>query len=209
VLTVVHVRYFLQVLPVMLYACWLAVVGLHRRARAAAAADPARVPALRRAGAATLGLVAVLAGLNLVRVASLIAEQRRTPFLARYRDGKYAAAPGVAAVLRERTPQGAWVLVPQKYGRILTYLSGRYAVEPGPATLLDPAEQPVYVLEPMDEAGRAWMEQKALAAGAPVGDRVTTRRGKDWQVYRATRAAAADAPPSAAPAPAPPPNSRP
>jgi hypothetical protein len=197
-LTVVHVRYFLQALPVLLYACWLAVVWVHRRGEAAAAANPARSRAAWWAGAVAMGLLAALVGLNLLRVASLIAEQRRTPFLARYRDGKYAAAPGVAEVLRSQTPEGAWVLVPQKYGRILTYLSGRYAVEPGPATLLDPAEQPVYVLEPMDEAGRAWMAQKDLASGARVGERVTTRRGKDWQVYRATRSAPEPVSPSPA-----------
>jgi hypothetical protein len=40
-LTVVHVRYFLQVLPVLLYACWLAVVWVHRRAGGTAGAPPA------------------------------------------------------------------------------------------------------------------------------------------------------------------------
>jgi len=189
-LTVVHVRYFLQVLPVLLYACWLAVVWVYRRgatAGANASLGPVRTRSARWARRGVMVVAAAVVGLNLLRVGSLIAEQRRTPFVARYRDGKYAATPGVAAVLRAETPEGAWVLVPQKYGRILTYLSGRYAVEPGAATLLDPAEQPVYVVEPMDEAGKAWMDQKALADGPPVGERVTTRRGKEWQVYRATR----------------------
>jgi hypothetical protein len=94
--------------------------------------------------------------------------------------------------VRAQTPEGAWVLAPQKYGRVLTYLSGRYAVEPGPATLLDPAVQPVYVVEPMDEPGRAWMAQQAIGDGAPVGDPVHDRRGKDWQLFRAVRAAPAD-----------------
>jgi hypothetical protein len=46
----------------------------------------------------------------------------------------------------------------------------------------------------MDEAGKAWMEQNRLAEGAPVGERVTTRRGKEWQVYRATRASRSQLP---------------
>ena len=189
-LTVVHVRYFLQVLPVLLYGWWLAVLWVNRRA---AAAGTER--ALRWAGAASVVAVAALAGLNVLRVASVVVEQRRTPFLAHYRDGKYAAAPDVADVLRAHTPPGAWVLVPQKFGRIMTYLSDRYGAEPGPLVSLDPEVQPVYVLEPMDAAGRAWLEQKAIAAGPALGGAVRDVKGKQWQLRRAVRPGQAPAAP--------------
>jgi hypothetical protein len=203
-LTVVHVRYFLQVLPMLLYGWWLAIIWLDRRATASTPAEgaaPKPAPRVHWAHAVALVMVVGLVALNVVRVAGLIVEQRRMPFLARYRDGKYTTTPDVAEVLRSQTPQGSWVLVPQKYGRILSYLSDRYAVEPGPATNLDPVEQPVYVLEPMDDAGRKWMEEKALAAGPEVGRPVLDRRGRQWQVRRAvsTRPPAPPAPASQSP----------
>lgn len=195
-LTVVHVRYFLQVLPMLLYGWWLAIVWVNRKAADSAAlresrGEPSASSVLTWAGLASAGAVCLLAGLNVLRVGSLVVEQRRTPFLAHYRDGKLAAAPKLADGMRTQTPEGAWVLVPQKYGRILTYLSSRNAVEPGPVTNLDPAEQPVYVLEPMDAAGRAAMQQKALGAGPPLGAPVADRRGKQWQLHRAIRASSA------------------
>jgi hypothetical protein len=110
--------------------------------------------------------------------------------------------PMLADHLGEHTPQGGWVLVPQKYGRILTYLARRNAAEPSPVTRLDPDQQPVFVLEPMDEAGRHWMDALRIGAGEPVGPAVRDRRGKSWQVHRAVRLPPAPAPATPTPAPA-------
>ena len=180
--TVVHVRYFLQVMPLMLYGWWLAIVWINRRAAARGT-----VPAFRWAAAASVAVMGGLAGVNLLRVANLVLEQRRVPFLAHYRDGKYAAVPRLAELVRGQTPDDGWVLAPQKFGRVLTYLSGRNVTEPGPVTQLNPAAQPVFVLEPMDNLGRAWLAYYGIETSTPVGAPVPGRRGKDWQLHQAVR----------------------
>jgi hypothetical protein len=180
--TVVHVRYFLQVMPLLLYGYWLGVVWLNRRA-----AERGRPRAVGRAELASAVLLAALVGFNLLRVGSLVVEQRHLPFLASYRDGKFAAVPQVSELLRSSTPEKSWVLAPQKFGRVLTYYSGRYVTEPGPATQLNPVEQPVYVLEPMDKLGQEWMAFYGIGGGEAVGAPVAGRKGKDWQLRRAVR----------------------
>ena len=177
--TVVEVRYFLQVLPLLLYGWWLALVWLNRRlSRAGWGPWADWVP---------LALGVLLFGLNVLRVGSVVVEQRSAAAGAYYRNGKYAGMPAIADHLREYTPEGSWVLVPRKYGRILTYLSRRNAVEPSPVTRLDPDEQPVFVLDPMDDEGRRWMAELRIAPGEPVGPALPDRRGKSWQLHRADK----------------------
>ena len=180
--TVVHVRYFLQVMPLLLYGWWLAVVWLNSRLSTRGTPRAARWGAIASAVA-----LAALAGLNVLRVGNLVLEQRRVPFLTHYRDGKYAAVPRLADLVREQAPPDGWVLAPQKFGRVLTYLSGRYVTEPGPVTQLNPTEQPVFVLEPMDKLGQDWLAFYGIGSGDPIGPPVPGRRGKDWQLRRATR----------------------
>jgi hypothetical protein len=186
--TVVHVRYFLQVMPLLLYGCWLALVAIDQYI-ADRDTVPRSAPGFGRANLNLVfaALLALLLCFNLLRVASLIGEQRRVPFLANYRDGKYANVPQLADLLASRTPEKTWVLAPQKYGRVLTYLSGRYVTEPGPATQLNPVEQRVYVLEPMDKLGQDWLAYYGIGSGEAVGPVVPGRRGKDWQLRRAVR----------------------
>ena len=90
--------------------------------------------------------------------------------------------------MRDRTERGAWVLVPERQlGRILTYTSGRYAVEPGPVTQLDPQLQEVYVLEPLEADALQWMKILRLGVGDPVGPSVQGRRGTTWQLHKALK----------------------
>jgi hypothetical protein len=180
--TLVEVRYFLQALPLLLYAWWLMLSGADAKVRERFPRGGWWLAALPMA--AFLGLVAVNAG----RATYLVIEQRSTPFIEHYRRGKYALVPALTELLRAQTPDGAWVLVPERQlGRILTYTSGRYAVEPGPVTQLDPRTQTVYVLEPMDDAARQWLAALHIAVGEPVGPPVVGRRGARWQLHRALR----------------------
>lgn len=185
--TLVHVRYFLQVLPLLLYGWWASLAWLD--GKLAGRKWLGRLPML---------VFAALVAVNVVRVAGLVVEQRRTPFLAHYRDGKYALVPQLTELLKAQTPQKGWVLVPERQlGRILTYLSGRYAVEPNPTVKLNARWQPVYVLEPMDGDAAAALAARGIAVGEAVGPAVTGRRGKTWQLHRAVPAPAraVEAPP--------------
>lgn len=176
--TLVEVRYFLQVLPLLLYGWWLMFAWLDRRLSL---------------GNRWLGLLPMTAfvfvvGINSLRVASVVAEQRGIPFLESYRRGKYALVPDLTKLVQDRVPQGAWVLVPERQlGRILSYTTGRYTVEPGPLTQLDPQTQTVFVLEPLEPAEMEWMRILRIGVGEPVGPPVVGRRGKGWQLHHAVR----------------------
>jgi hypothetical protein len=183
--TLVEVRYFLQVLPLLLYGCWLMLAWLDRRLAG-------------RGGwiaAAPMALFVALAAVNAGRAATLVVEQRGVPFLRSYRHGKYALVPELTRLLRTRTPERAWVLVPERQlGRILTFTSRRYAVEPGPVTQLNPEIQTVFVLEPLEEDSLRWMDILRLGVGEPFGPEVKGGRGKVWQLHHATRLPPATAP---------------
>ena len=184
--TLVEVRYFLQVLPLLLYGWWLMLVWADRQV-----ARRLGGPVALWKGVVTALPTAVFGATVLVnagRVASLVAEQRGVPFLEGYRHGKYAMVPELTKLLQSQTPDEAWVLVPERQlGRILTFTSRRYAVEPGPVTQLNPELQTVYVLEPLEDDVRAWMPLLRMGVGEAVGPAVKGRRGARWQLHRAVR----------------------
>ena len=194
----VHVRYFLQILPLLLFAWWLGMIWVYRR-----------LPT-RWAGPAFVALGVAVVAINLIRVAGFVVEQRRVPFIEHLRGGRYAAIERVAAVLRQHVEPDAWVLAPRPFGRILTYVSGRRVTEPGEATTLD-AKDPnlrIYVLEPMDDEGRHWMRHMyyPAATGEPVAaaPSVAGKKGRTaWRLHKAVPVERDDAAASAARAAAP------
>jgi hypothetical protein len=177
----VQVRYFLQVLPLLLYGWWVAVVWLDRRL-------DGRLGRRKWGRLLPLTIFGLLVAVNVGRIASMVVEQRAPSFLDEYRGGKYAMVPKLNELLRNNTLDEAWVLVPERQlGRILTYTSHRFTAEPGPVTTLDPSTQEVYVLQPMEPDTAEWMKVLGIGTGEPVGSPVYGRRGKAWQLHRATR----------------------
>ena len=178
--TLAEVRYFLQLLPLLIFGWWLAIVWLDGRLVGSRRVWVRLVP---------VALFLTMVGVNVGRAVYLAVEQRSSPFLESYRRGKYALVPELTKLLEAQTPPAAWVLVPERQlGRILSYTSGRYAVEPGPVTQLDPELQTVYVLQPLEPEAVKWMGILRLGVGEPVGPAVVGRRGKRWQLHRAVRA---------------------
>jgi hypothetical protein len=150
-------RYFLAVLPLLVYGWWNFLVWVNGRF------SP------RMGNALFLGLFLLGGATNLGRVGSLVVEQRRRPFLEYYHEGEYASMSKVTAMLDRRTQPGDWILVAPRLGRILTVLSGRYAVDL-PYHLPEgftPEQGPVYVLEPLntDSPFPAWMAQNGYREG--------------------------------------------
>jgi hypothetical protein len=143
-------RYFLPVLPLLVYAWWGGIRWLNQR-----------LPT-RWANWAFLGLFALGAVPNGAEVMGFIGEQRYVPFLRNYKEGRYASVYEAAEMVERNTPpsgafaspQTTWVLVPSKFARIVTYLTGRYAIEPDDGTPVNPwiggGWQHFYVLEPTD-----------------------------------------------------------
>lgn len=177
----VHVRYLLFILPLLIYA-WLRVLMWVDHRLSPRAGDRLFVVVL-------LFFVAA----NLARVGDVVLEQRRVPVLDHYKRGRYAALPELAAVVRERTGPDAWILVRHKLARILTFTSGKFAVEPDGHTMLDPNEQDVYVLDPIDsnEEGKVdtrtseWMAHRGIERGEVVA--TLPDDGFEWVLYRAVK----------------------
>lgn len=188
--TLVEVRYFLQILPLLLYGWWLMLAWLDRRLS----------PFNQWLAILPMTAFVFVIGVNALRVASVVVEQRGVPFLESYRRGKYAFVPDLTKLIHDQVPQGSWVLVPERQlGRILSYTTDRYTVEPGPLTQLNPDTQTVFVLEPLEPAALEWMRILRIEVGAPVGPAVVGRRGKTWQLHHAVRGKPETPPGSAAP----------
>ena len=164
-------RYFLPVVPLLVFAWWEVLVRLNHR-----------LPS-RWADKVFLGLLLLGGTTNLLRLGQMIVfEQRRVPFIEHYRDGCYASMARVGQLLDQRIGAKDWVLVEPKCARILTYVSGRYAIEKGDNVLLGP-RQPAFALEGAFDESRALsgemvhestleaeLRKRNLKLGPPVGE---------------------------------------
>jgi hypothetical protein len=194
----VHVRYLLFILPLLIYA-WFRVLMWFDHKLPPGVGD--------RLFAAVLVL---FIGTNVARCTRIIIEQRwLSGPMETYKGGRYASLNELAGLVHDRTERGAWVLVRHKLGRILTFTSGRYAVEPSAATQLDPSIQPVYVLDPIDSKEedkldtrtRDWMAQHNVGRGEQVATLQGEHDRQPWVLYRAVKLPPAPAAPSPGVAP--------
>ena len=165
VLVLPHERYFLEALPLLVFAWWrwLRWVNL-------------RVPG--RAGNIVFALLLLLGMVpNTGQVGSVVIEQRRTPFIAHYQGGNYAPLEEAARHIRSAgIPENAVILAPNKTARILTYLSRHTVVEEN-ELLFDVGwplpDRPVYVLdEPGNRTFQSWLTR--LSVTRPRPDRART-----------------------------------
>ena len=169
-------RYFLEVLPLLVYAWWRGIRWLNLR--------------IPQPWGNRLFLVLFLLGgtTNVLRTSEFIFEQRWVPFREYYphKEGRYASADRVGRLVREHVPENAWVVAPSKYGRILTFLSRRRVIEPNGRIHLEPAREPVYVLEPLDEQLERWLTGARAHLGPPIGPAVQSRHDPaPWRLHRA------------------------
>jgi hypothetical protein len=184
----VHVRYLLFVLPLLIYAWFRVLMWVNQHLSG------------RLGDRLFAGVLIVFVGTNVVRCGRIIQEQRWPTPLAQYKNGRFESLPEITRAVEDKTEPRAWVLVRHKLGRILTFTSGRYAVEPDGATQLDPDIQHVYVLEPVDanEAKHEdeekldtrtseWMAAHSISAGKVLAS-VKGRFDKEpWVLRRAVK----------------------
>jgi hypothetical protein len=165
-------RYFLEVLPLLIYGWWRAICWLEVRLRQ---------PWGTRVFAA---LLVIGATTNLLRVGEMILEQRSLPFRQHYKEGRYAATGKVVALIQAQVGPDQWVQAPHGFGRILAFLSDRNVTEPSSGIPLEPAHQRVYVLEPIDEPVEQWLNSSAARLGPPVGAsvQITKPNTETWRL---------------------------
>lgn len=177
-------RYFLEVLPLLVFAWWQGIRWLNLRL---AGLKAARLRVSQEwANRIFIGLFILGGTTNLMRTGEFIVEQRRRPFLSLYKDGRYASQKQVARLLREHVGEGEWVLASPRFARILTFFSRRNVVGPLAQVPLDPGAGNVYVLEPLDDDARRKLDQLQAGIGPPVGPAVQGKFDPEpWQLRRA------------------------
>jgi hypothetical protein len=150
-------RYFLQVLPLLVFAWWSAIRWLNKT-----------IPG-RWGNRIFLALFVLGGTTNLLRDGEFIIEQRRPQFLNYYKEGRFASIDRLGRLLREQVGENDIVLAPPKQARIITFLSHRRTVEMTPENRVNPALQTVYVLEPLDEPVKQWLAGSNAHLGSQIG----------------------------------------
>ena len=154
-------RYFLPVLPLLVYGWWSLLVWVDRR--------PVRPGWPRRAlNVAFLVLAGFGAMANLTKVFGIVGQQRSRPFLTAYDKGRYQPVPALSAAIGRQVGPDGVVLVKPPYGRVVAFLSRRSALTGAEARATPLGPGPVFVVEPTDPAVREQLDRAGLTVGPAV-----------------------------------------
>lgn len=154
-------RYFLPVIPLLVFAWWRLLVWINHR-----------LP-LPWGNLAFAGLLVFAMGVNGSKVGGVIIQQHTRPFLEYYDRGEFAAVPSLAREIRDRIDNNAMVLIKAPYGRAVEFLSGRFVVSRfSPSVervvLGELARRRVFVVEPIDRDVRALLDRQGLTVGPVI-----------------------------------------
>jgi hypothetical protein len=168
-------RYFLEVLPLMIFAWWRGIRWLNLRM---ARLSP-------RWADWTFAFLFMLGGAtNLMRIGEFVVEQRRPHFLNSYKEGRYASVDQVAKLIHARVEEHAWAMTTAKFARTLTFLSHRDVLGPREAMQI-PGVRIGYVVLPLDEMARDTLADLGLHVGSQVGTDVQGKFDPEpWQLRR-------------------------
>jgi hypothetical protein len=143
-------RYFLPVLPLLVYAWWDLLSEINRRL-------PRQWGNLAFAALLTFGSL-----MNLTKCCGIIAQQRQPHFLAKFDNGTYDGTPEFAKKLQDRVGEKAIILVEKPYGRVVAYLSDRNAQSAAALQANELINRPVFVVEPSKEPTRELLKSAGL-----------------------------------------------
>jgi hypothetical protein len=147
------VRYFLPVIPLLVYAWWRAIVAANHRL-------PQPWGNLVFAALLVCGTA-----VNGSKVIGVIVQQQRRPFLSSYDRSTYAAIPQVVRQLRTAVPANAVVFARAPYGRVTSYLSERTVVGTRELPFEELQRRRIYLLEPVGDDVRGLLTLLGLSEG--------------------------------------------
>jgi len=176
-------RYFLPVIPLLVFAWWRLQFWLNHR-----------LP-LHWGNLFFLFLFLGGLGTNISRIGEMVVEQRRMPFLEHYHDSRYESAKKVAKLVRTKTEPHDCILAEPKVGRLMTFLADRDVFESTDAVPISPDRHLFALLGPSWEEGkegrlkngdpvRDWLTANGLQLGAQVGARIQgPHEPEPWVLY--------------------------
>jgi hypothetical protein len=155
-------RYFLPVLPLLVYAWWKLLVHLYGVCRewSVNLSLPRPLP-----GMIFLALLSFGAFMNVTKVGGIIAQQRELPFLASYDKGTFEVINKFAKQVRNHTGPAAIILCKAPYGRVTAYLTDRFVTNGIDRPLEHLKGRPVFVVEPSDLLTQSKLRQAGLVEG--------------------------------------------
>jgi hypothetical protein len=158
-------RYFLPVLPLLVFGWWRFLVWIHRTGPewAQLAGLPRSVPSFVFGALLSLGCL-----MNTAKVGGIVYQQHERPFLENYDKGTFDVTPEFARRLRLTVDDQAMVLVKKPYGRVLEYLSNRYVTSAMATSPEELQTRPVYVIEPSDLATQQLLREAHLVEGPAI-----------------------------------------
>ncbi len=168
-------RYYLPVLPLMVYAWWLSAKWVNRKI-------PGILGNLVFSFMLLLGTVP-----NCLKIGQMMIEQHRRPFLETYREGKFAYVHAMAREITSHVDEKSWVIAELKTGRVLSFLSQRNVIEAPDFKDNSPRalqRRKLYMITPPDETVRRWAQEKHVEPGEAV---TTVERGAlaPWKLQTA------------------------
>ena len=173
-------RYFLPVLPILVFAWWDLLVRTNRALN------------LPWGNVAFICLLSFGCFANITKVCGIITQQRQTPFLASYDNGRFDSIPQFARQLHDNTSDRALVLSQIPYARVIAYLSQRYVIGWMGAPTDEMKTRRVFVVEPSDAETQNLLKAEGLIEGPAI---FTVKPSKNhgplanaWSLH-ATRAA--------------------
>ncbi len=146
-------RYFLPVLPLLVFAWWALLVRLNKK-----------LP-IRWSNLAFLGLLGFGMLMNFTKVCGIIAQQHTRPFLQHFDQGRFETTPEFSRQLMLHTGPDAVVLMGAPYGRVTAFLSRRNVKGAVGMLPLPAGHPPIYVVEPLDEATKSFLKATNLTEG--------------------------------------------
>jgi hypothetical protein len=153
-------RYFLPVLPLLVYSWWMFMCWIYRNLKEAPLSLPPWSASVAFAGLMLFGTL-----MNLTKVGGIIMQQRERPFLASYDKGTFDVAPQFAKLLHDRVGDKAIVLAKAPYGRVTAFLSDRYVTSSSAVTIGQTQTHNIYVIDPSDLATQNLLRTAGLTEG--------------------------------------------